>query len=920
MWEMKNGIALWVFSGLILSIYITTISPSIAGGDSGELVAEGCNLGTAHPPGYPLFTLLVHALKIGGEMMGFVTPGVEGMPDVNNVAYKVNVLSCCFTTGAAYLVGRTVQLMMPVATVSGTIEESNSQPQHMLLGGSLLAMGLFAFSPLIWQYAVTAEVFPMNTFFAALIVYLVLLFSSMRKFSIALFGAFICGLALCNQHTIVLYEAPLILWMLFLLRHRVLEKGGIMCLVQLGLSFLSGLLPYAYLPLSALYLPQNKGMSWGYVATLHGFLHHFLRRDYGTFQLFSGEKGKNAEGFAVRTAAYVRDIYRLEGLYVTPALVLIACVCIVGALFMGVKKDKRSSAGAAAVLVATSKTKNSKKKQSGKVNTSLSTNTSEGPNGNSPSGSSDSGSGDGDTSGSESDCSVSAADSAYTPLAVLFAQAFYFLVFHNLANLPMGDRLLYGVHQRFWMQPNVVTFMLAGTGWNYVVSRAFAGGKQGHDKEKDKSSRPSALFLAAATLVPVLLVILQLHTHWPMSNQADAWYFRNYATAILAPLPENSVLIINYDMQWTSVRYLTQCERFRPDITVLNLSMMTYVWFYTKRHLYPHLRWPGTYCSAPNSAAVTRGDMYGRKAFTLEQFISANAERFPIFLGGKVSHPDPLLDEKFEFLPVGLVSRIIPRAMAPPAVEYAQTTQLALQAVLSPLSKLPDLNKYPETTWEWTIGRDFKDRVVEVAASNLEAAIRDEASSYEPLIDAVYLIESAVILEGLVSNETLSHRQDGDFHLDHGRGRVPTPVLKNAGLAHMHLVRHPQLQSVPVLRQPTHDHFSTSRFIGWPSLPPNVLEDYQSSDDRDEEYSETSLKAKYGYDWKAWSAGRFMHHWGLFLQREDAQRDSQYQTIAQIYTQVDKSRKKASGQTASSPGEGGGAPGKPKKKSKRRRT
>lgn len=32
------------------------------GGDSGELVAEACHLGTAHPPGYPLFTLLFHVI------------------------------------------------------------------------------------------------------------------------------------------------------------------------------------------------------------------------------------------------------------------------------------------------------------------------------------------------------------------------------------------------------------------------------------------------------------------------------------------------------------------------------------------------------------------------------------------------------------------------------------------------------------------------------------------------------------------------------------------------------------------------------------------------------------------------------------------------------------------------------------------
>lgn len=31
---------------VILSVYISTLSPSIAGGDSGELVAEGCILGT----------------------------------------------------------------------------------------------------------------------------------------------------------------------------------------------------------------------------------------------------------------------------------------------------------------------------------------------------------------------------------------------------------------------------------------------------------------------------------------------------------------------------------------------------------------------------------------------------------------------------------------------------------------------------------------------------------------------------------------------------------------------------------------------------------------------------------------------------------------------------------------------------------
>lgn len=45
---------------IIFSVYHLTSFPSIPGGDSGELLAESCLLGTAHPPGYPIFTMLSH--------------------------------------------------------------------------------------------------------------------------------------------------------------------------------------------------------------------------------------------------------------------------------------------------------------------------------------------------------------------------------------------------------------------------------------------------------------------------------------------------------------------------------------------------------------------------------------------------------------------------------------------------------------------------------------------------------------------------------------------------------------------------------------------------------------------------------------------------------------------------------------------
>ena len=54
-------------------------------------------------------------------------------------------------------------------------------------------------------------------------------------------------------------------------------------LVKLSLYFSAGLLPYIYLPVSS-YLNQAR-WTWGDQTTLLGFLTHFLREEYGTFNL-----------------------------------------------------------------------------------------------------------------------------------------------------------------------------------------------------------------------------------------------------------------------------------------------------------------------------------------------------------------------------------------------------------------------------------------------------------------------------------------------------------------------------------------------------------------------------------------------------------------------------------------------------------
>ena len=177
---LKLAASLATFTAVLL-VYAWTLFPSIPGGDSGELVAEACHLGIAHPPGYPLYTMLVHVVTR-------VLPG-GGSP-----AWRANMFSAaCGGLAATFL-----QL-----TVGGRS------------WGAVLAGALFALSPLTWEYSVGSEVFALNNLAAAVLLWAVTRYARTRAWADVLLGAALCGVALTNQHTIVLFVAPIVCWVLF---------------------------------------------------------------------------------------------------------------------------------------------------------------------------------------------------------------------------------------------------------------------------------------------------------------------------------------------------------------------------------------------------------------------------------------------------------------------------------------------------------------------------------------------------------------------------------------------------------------------------------------------------------------------------------------------------------------------------------
>ncbi|XP_038584180.1 transmembrane protein 260 [Micropterus salmoides] len=245
----------------VAALYVPCVQRTVPGGDSGELITTACELGVAHPPGYPLFTLLA---RLAMCLLPSLSP-----------AHSVNLMSSMLGAAACGA------LCISVCRLTGPGP------------GAVLAGGLFAVSRLSWQWSMVAEVFTLNNLFVGLLFFLTASFhcaeNTTQRRKIAHLGALCCGLGLCNQHTLVLYVLVIIPWVLHRLYScRELSLRGF---VSLGVCFLAGFLPYIYLPISS-YLNTAR-WSWGDQTTLSGLLTHLLRAEYGTFNLAKTESSVN---------------------------------------------------------------------------------------------------------------------------------------------------------------------------------------------------------------------------------------------------------------------------------------------------------------------------------------------------------------------------------------------------------------------------------------------------------------------------------------------------------------------------------------------------------------------------------------------------------------------------------------------------
>ncbi|AJE03408.1 glycosyltransferase family 117 protein [Geobacter pickeringii] len=245
---------------LPLLIYLLTLAPSVTFFDSGEFLTAIHSLGIAHSPGYPLF-------------INYAKP-FTWLP-FGNIALRANMATAVSASAACFGVYFITRYLL-----SHEAETSGKPRSSYLLGGCSLAAALtFAFSARLWLQSNHDKPYPLVSFMAAVVFYLLLRWR--ERFDrgeecphYVYLGAFICGLATGAHQTIVLL-LPAYGWLILSKQWRLIGR-----VKEIIIAIAFGIFGFAiqlHLPLRAIRSPL---LNWGDPKTLDQFLWDLLRKGY----------------------------------------------------------------------------------------------------------------------------------------------------------------------------------------------------------------------------------------------------------------------------------------------------------------------------------------------------------------------------------------------------------------------------------------------------------------------------------------------------------------------------------------------------------------------------------------------------------------------------------------------------------------
>ena len=238
----------------IIALLFSFISSRYSfGGDSAEFSAIAHTWSVGHPPGYPLYSLLLNCIT---HLIPFGT-----------IPWRASLLSTIPAVLTAYFIFKILTTLKVRTSIS--------------LLSSFLYLVLFP----VWEYALVPEVFALNSLFVILITYFLLCYRSQKKDLYLYLSALFIGFCVAHHHVFVIF-LPGWFWLIKdILKIIVKAKKRIYSLIFL---FIIGVSFYLYVPIAGFF---NPPIQWEDGKTLLGFWRLITRALYGGFTAYRGAGG-----------------------------------------------------------------------------------------------------------------------------------------------------------------------------------------------------------------------------------------------------------------------------------------------------------------------------------------------------------------------------------------------------------------------------------------------------------------------------------------------------------------------------------------------------------------------------------------------------------------------------------------------------
>lgn len=242
---------LFLFTFLLLNQ-----SHYIFGGDSAEFSLVARTFSIAHPPGYPLYSVL-------SRIVDFLIP-------FYSTPWRVSLISSIATIITSYILFRMLT--------------SLKIPKLIALFSATLYIFLFP----IWQYAEIPEVFALHNLLAASTTTLIYRYSKKDHIFYLYLLAFLMGLSVSHHHIFILFIPGWLYlvrskWQTFL-HKRITKKIFIFAVF----SFVLGTSFYIYSIFASRHSPA---LDWENAKTFEGFIRLLTRSSYGVFKAYDASAG-----------------------------------------------------------------------------------------------------------------------------------------------------------------------------------------------------------------------------------------------------------------------------------------------------------------------------------------------------------------------------------------------------------------------------------------------------------------------------------------------------------------------------------------------------------------------------------------------------------------------------------------------------